>query len=135
MPFQIYLHPHQSDSKPENGMGYHVVEDQGDILNTLQSTCPAIESHVPPWHLRQIGCRLGDRLITRLLVVGDADYAVAWLLTRRARGPLQTAVGQSLRAGNFIEARNLLAPIYSWYTEGFDTPDLQDAKLVLDQLA
>jgi hypothetical protein len=37
--------------------------------------------------------------------------------------------------GNPIEGRNLLAPIYGRYAEGFDTPDLKDAKLVLDQLA
>jgi class 3 adenylate cyclase/predicted ATPase len=36
--------------------------------------------------------------------------------------------------GNSIEARNLLAPIYGWYAEGFDTPDLKDAKALLDQL-
>jgi predicted ATPase len=28
-------------------------------------------------------------------------------------------------------ARNLLAPIYAWFTEGFDTPDLQEAKTLL----
>ena len=33
------------------------------------------------------------------------------------------------------EARELLVPIYSWFTEGFDTPVLQDAKALLDQLA
>jgi predicted ATPase len=33
------------------------------------------------------------------------------------------------------EARDLLAPVYNWYTEGFDTPVLQDAKTLLDQLA
>ena len=33
------------------------------------------------------------------------------------------------------EARNLLAPIYGWFTEGFDTPDLKDAKALLDELA
>jgi len=26
------------------------------------------------------------------------------------------------------EARNLLAPVYGWFTEGFDTPDLKQAK-------
>ena len=30
------------------------------------------------------------------------------------------------------QARELLAPIYGWFTEGFDTPDLQDAKAPLD---
>ena len=33
------------------------------------------------------------------------------------------------------EARDLLAPLYGWFTEGFDTPDLKDAKALLDELA
>jgi len=33
------------------------------------------------------------------------------------------------------EARDLLAPIYSWYSEGFDTPDLKAASTLLDMLA
>jgi predicted ATPase len=33
------------------------------------------------------------------------------------------------------KARALLAPIYGWFTEGFDTPDLQDAKALLEALA
>ena len=33
------------------------------------------------------------------------------------------------------EARDLLAPIYSWFTEGFDTLDLREAKALLDNLA
>jgi hypothetical protein len=37
--------------------------------------------------------------------------------------------------GKRPEARDLLAPIYGWFTEGFDTPILQDAKALLDQLA
>jgi hypothetical protein len=32
------------------------------------------------------------------------------------------------------EARELLAPVFAWFTEGFDTPVLQDAKALLDQL-
>jgi predicted ATPase len=32
------------------------------------------------------------------------------------------------------EARDLLAPAYGWFTEGFDTPDLKDAKRLLDEL-
>ena len=37
--------------------------------------------------------------------------------------------------GKCTEARELLAPIYSWFTEGFDTADLQEAKALLDALA
>jgi predicted ATPase len=36
--------------------------------------------------------------------------------------------------GKRQEAHDLLAPIYNWFTEGFDTADLQDAKALLDQL-
>jgi predicted ATPase len=36
--------------------------------------------------------------------------------------------------GKRAEARELLAPVYSWFTEGFDTPDLQEAKTLLDEL-
>ena len=37
--------------------------------------------------------------------------------------------------GKRDEAYELLAPIYGWFTEGFDTPDLQDAKALLAELA
>ena len=36
--------------------------------------------------------------------------------------------------GKRTEARDLLAPIYGWFTEGLDTPVLQDAKALLDEL-
>jgi hypothetical protein len=31
------------------------------------------------------------------------------------------------------EARELLAPVYGWFTEGFDTRDLKDAKALLEE--
>jgi predicted ATPase len=37
--------------------------------------------------------------------------------------------------GKRDEARELLAPIYSWFTEGFDTADLQEAKTLLQELS
>jgi predicted ATPase len=37
--------------------------------------------------------------------------------------------------GKRAVARELLAPVYAWFTEGFDTVDLQEAKALLDQLA
>ena len=36
--------------------------------------------------------------------------------------------------GKQTEARELLAEIYGWFTEGFDTPDLIDAKALLEEL-
>jgi predicted ATPase len=36
--------------------------------------------------------------------------------------------------GKRNEAREVLAPVYGWFTEGFDTPDLKEAKTLLDEL-
>ncbi len=33
------------------------------------------------------------------------------------------------------QARELLAPVYGWFTEGFDTRDLKEAKVLLEELA
>jgi len=38
------------------------------------------------------------------------------------------------RQGKRAEAHELLAEVYGWFTEGFDTPDLQDAKVLLEEL-
>jgi predicted ATPase len=51
---------------------------------------------------------------------------------------LRTALSLSRllqQQGKQVDARELLAPIYCWFTEGFDTADLQEAKALLDKLA
>jgi len=37
--------------------------------------------------------------------------------------------------GRYAEARDLLAPVYGWFTEGFETPDLKGAKVLVGELA
>ena len=37
--------------------------------------------------------------------------------------------------GKVRQARELLAPVYGWFTEGFDTRDLKEAKALLEELA
>jgi predicted ATPase len=39
------------------------------------------------------------------------------------------------RQGRRPAAYDLLAPMYHWFTEGFDTPDLQEAKALLEEFA
>jgi predicted ATPase len=51
--------------------------------------------------------------------------------SRRAR----PAGGGAAPRGPAGRARELLAPVYGWFTEGFDTADLKEAKTLLDQLA
>jgi predicted ATPase len=51
---------------------------------------------------------------------------------------LRTAVSLSRlwqQQGQRAAVRALLAPIYGWFTEGFDTADLQEAKALLDEVA
>ena len=58
------------------------------------------------------------------------QQAKSWEL-RAAMSLSQLWQGQGKRA----EAYELLAPIYDWFTEGFDTTDLQEAKALLEELA
>jgi predicted ATPase len=39
------------------------------------------------------------------------------------------------RQGKTAEAQRMLAAIYGWFTEGFEAPDLKDAKDLLDELS
>ena len=39
------------------------------------------------------------------------------------------------KQGKKYDARRMLAEIYGWFTEGFDTADLRDAKALLDELS
>jgi hypothetical protein len=54
-------------------------------------------------------------------------------------GKFRSGHGPSARLwrdqGKRAEVRDLLAPIYGWFTEGFDTLDLKEAKTLLDELA
>lgn len=64
------------------------------------------------------------------LAVSKNQGARLWEL-RAATSLARLWVEQSRRA----EAHNVLAPNYGWFAEGFDTPDLEDAKALLDALA
>jgi len=65
----------------------------------------------------------------RALAVARAQQAKSWEL--RAA----TSMARLWRdQGKRDEARNLLAPVYGWFTEGFETLDLKEAKALLDEL-
>ena len=66
----------------------------------------------------------------RALAVARAQQAKSWEL-RAATSLARLWRDQGKRA----EARDLLAPVYGWFTEGFDTLDLKEAKTLLAALA
>ena len=65
----------------------------------------------------------------RAIVVAQRQEARSWEL--RATTSLARLLQQQ---GRREEARRELAAIYGWFSEGFDTPDLQEAKALLDSL-
>jgi class 3 adenylate cyclase/predicted ATPase len=64
--------------------------------------------------------------------IGIAQRQGAKLWELRAAASL---AGLRRDQGRHAEARDLLTPVYDWFTEGFDTPDLKEAKALLDELA
>jgi predicted ATPase len=62
-----------------------------------------------------------------------------WARTQQAKSwELRTATGHARLMrdqGRAREAYELLAPVYGWFTEGFDTRDLKEAKALLEELA
>ena len=75
--------------------------------------------------------RLGaEACFGRAIVVAREQGARLWEL-RAATSLARLWFG----CGKRQEARDLLAPVYSWFTEGFDTRDLKEAKALLDALA
>jgi len=95
------------------------------------------------------------RLEGELLLMQDGDEAEAEASFHQAESCFQRAVevarrqrakSWELRAtvslcslwqeqGRMDEARQMLAEIYGWFTEGFDTPDLQEARALLEELS
>ena len=100
---------------------------------------------------RQTGERWWESTIHRLrgealLHSGEPDSAVASLQTAIDVARAQQAKSLELRAATRLAglraeqrdregARELLAPVYGWFTEGFETRDLEEAKALLDALA
>ena len=120
---------HGIAAQPEEGLAR--LAEAAELVETTQERWGEAELH-----------RLRGTLLQSLSEYAAAEdsYYRALAVARR-----QSAKFWELRAaislarlwrdqGKLIEARDLLAPVYGWFTEGFDTPVLKDAKLLLGQL-
>jgi predicted ATPase len=85
----------------------------------------------------------GDLLLSRSaqnLAEAEACYGTALQVARRHQAKsleLRAAVSLARlwrEQGKRTEARDALTPVYGWFSEGFDTPDLKDAKELLEML-
>ena len=114
-----------------------------DGLDVLTEALSLVESTGERWFEAELHRVRGEVLLQS----ADPEWARAEECFRQA---ITVAQGQQaklweLRAatslarlwrdqGRRVEAHDLLAPIYGWFTEGFDTADLKDAKSLLDEL-
>jgi predicted ATPase len=68
----------------------------------------------------------------------DPEKAEAYFERALAVARMQQAKSWELRVAMSMarpqQAREVLAPVYRWFTEGFDTRDLKDAKALLEEL-
>jgi predicted ATPase len=117
--------------------------DTEDGLQALAEAHTLVEQQEERWWEAEV-CRLRGVVLLRQPGTPQAE-AEAWLqraldvARRQEAKALELRAAMSLarlwqRQGKRDEAQALLAPIYGWFTEGFDTADLQEAKALLEVL-
>jgi predicted ATPase len=103
-----------------------------------------IETHKERWCEAEVNRIAGK--IALLMPEPDTAKAEAYFERALSVARQQQAKSWELRAamslarlwrdqGKVQQARELLAPVYGWFTEGFDTLDLKEAKALLQELA
>jgi len=117
---------------------------RGDVeegLATVDEALGIVRDTFQPFYEAELHRLKGQLLLAR----PDAPAAEASMQEALAIARRQEAKSLELRAATSLarlwqhdgkqdEARNLLTPVRGWFSEGFDTRDLQDAKLLLEQL-
>jgi predicted ATPase len=112
-----------------------------EALTLLDDALQIVESTGQRWFAAELNRHKGRLLLEQ----GRAEAAEQLYREALSIAQEQEAKGWELRAATSLarlrrcqgrrpEARDLLAPVYRWFTEGFGTPDLKEAKALLDEL-
>jgi predicted ATPase len=115
-----------------------------DAWRSIGDAMTAVETTKESWYEAEVNRIAGE--IALKSPEPDAAKAKAYFERALEVARQQQAKSWELRAatsmarlwrdqGNRNDARDLLAPVYGWFTEGFDTLDLKDARALLDDLA
>ena len=118
-------------------------EREGAIVDALETVEQALQANPDEPEYRPEALRIRGEL---RLKQGQTEQAEAGFREAIALAQKMGAKAWELRAtmsladmlakhGRRDEARSMLAEIYGWFTEGFDTADLKDAKALLDELS
>jgi predicted ATPase len=114
-----------------------------DAWRCIGEAMTAVETTKERWFEAEVHRTAGEVVLVPRK--SDAAKAQAYFERALAVARKQQAKSWELRAamsmarlwrdqGKRDEARDLLAPVYGWFTEGFDTLDLKEAKALLDEL-
>jgi class 3 adenylate cyclase/predicted ATPase len=118
-----------------------IAEQIDEALNLMDEALQIVENTGERWFeaelyrhkgkllLRQGHTEVAEEFYRKALSISQEQEAKMWEL-RAAVSLARLRRDQGRRD----EVRDLLAPVYGWFTEGFDTPDLKDAKALLDEL-
>jgi class 3 adenylate cyclase/predicted ATPase len=111
--------------------GLPLLDEALQIVERTGERCLEAElnRHKGEVRLRQGHAKAAEELYRKALSISVEQEAKLWEL-RAAASLARLRRDQGRRA----EARDLLAPVYGWFSEGFDTPDLKEAKALLDAL-
>jgi predicted ATPase len=115
-----------------------------DAWRCIGEAMSAVEKTKESWYAAKLNRTAGE--IVRSSQEPDATKAETYFERALAVARQQQAKSWELRAsmslarlwrdqGKVQQARELLAPVYGWFTEGFETRDLKEAKALLEELA
>lgn len=117
----------------------------GDLMQALESVDEGLRvatARGEHWYTADLHRLRGDLLVLQgQEALGAQAFQQALLVarTQHARAfELRAAISLARleqRHGRYTDAYHLLAPLYAWFTEGFETPDLTTARLLLDELS
>ena len=125
--------------------GLHLgTKNFGEALQALDEALARVDRLEERWFEADLWRLKGEALVAlspERAAEAEACYQQALAVARHQGARLwelraATSLARLWRdQGRRAEARDLLAPVYGWFTEGFDTADLKDAKALLDGLA
>ena len=131
MPYYTALMARACEIAAQVGEGLTLLDDALQIVERTGERWFAAElnRHKGELLLQQGNAEAAEELYRSALSIAEQQEAKLWEL-RAAVSLARIRRDQ----GRSSEARDHLAPIYGWFTEGFDTPDLKEAMALLDEL-